>query len=99
MRVLNGEPSRTYRIAGDVKGLRSPLNRTLLRNYACSIKGERNKSKSLQNGTDWKISLSSPPVSGWNVQSKAWTIPEDGKSLPLIDRLPGQGQIEIITKE
>ncbi|MDR1938242.1 MAG: hypothetical protein LBQ73_07075, partial [Tannerellaceae bacterium] len=91
---LNGRVKRTFRIAGQIQGIRQPFTAILSRNYAYIKEGEWVSARIIKNGYDWSRSLLALPVSGWNAKDKAWQPPGSDK-LPCLANLPGQDDIPL----
>ncbi|MDR0748564.1 MAG: hypothetical protein LBF62_03200 [Tannerellaceae bacterium] len=92
---LNGYTNRTFRIAGQIQGVRQPFTNILGRNYAYIKDGKWVKAKTIKNGNDWSRLVPRIPVSYWN-KDKAWVIKGDGYALmPVLSNVPGQGDVPV----
>jgi hypothetical protein len=91
---LNGKTRRTFRVAGQIQGIRQPFTAILYRNYAYVKEGEWVNVKIIKNGHDWSYSPLSLPVSRWYTRANAWHPESDGK-LPKLLNLPGQEDIPL----
>jgi hypothetical protein len=93
---LSGYANRTFRIVGQIQGVRQPFTNILGRNYAYIKDGEWVKAKTIKNGNDWSRLMLRTPVSYWNVSDKVWVIKEDGYALmPVLNGVPGQGNVPV----
>ncbi|MDR1918690.1 MAG: hypothetical protein LBQ65_03465 [Tannerellaceae bacterium] len=91
---LNGRVNRTFRIVGQIQGIRQPFTAILSRNYAYIKEGEWTNVKHIKNGHDWNRSLLSLPLSGWNAKDKVWQLNENDY-LPKLSKLTGQEDIPL----
>jgi hypothetical protein len=91
---LNGMEGRTFRIAGQVQGVRRPFTAILSRNYAYIREGRWVDVKIMKNGHDWDRSLLSAPVSFWNGKDGAWSV-GGGGMLPRLADLPWQEEVAV----
>ncbi|MDR1343989.1 MAG: hypothetical protein LBJ39_01425 [Tannerellaceae bacterium] len=92
---LNGDAGMTFRIAGQVEGVRRPFNGILGRNYAFVRDGEWSEASTLKNGRDWSRMMRGMPVSSWN-RSDVWVIRNDGRGLmPVLANIPWQENVPV----
>jgi hypothetical protein len=93
---LDGYARRTFRIVGQIQGVRQPYANMLGRNYAYVREGDWLKAQTIKNGNNWDRSMLRIPVSSWNARETAWLIKEDGYALmPLLHHLPGQEAVPV----
>jgi hypothetical protein len=93
---MDGRLGRTFRIAGQVQGVRQPLSSILGKNYAYVGDGEWMKSATLKNGLNWSRQTHRPPVSLWNERANVWEIKEGSRRyMPLLEQVGGQEEVAI----
>jgi hypothetical protein len=93
---LNGARGKTFRIAGQLQGVRQPLAGALNRNYAYVKEGEWVERRVIKNGYDWNRSMLNIPVAYWNTKERAWEIVEDGQALmPSLRNVSEQGFLPV----
>ena len=93
---LNGAAGKTFRIAGQLQGVRRALAGALNRNYACVEEGEWVESRTVKNGYDWNRSMLNVPVAYWNTKEIVWEIVEDGQALmPSLRNVAEQGFLPV----
>ena len=93
---LNGGVGKTFRIAGQLQGIRPPFSGVLDHNYAWIKEGEWVERRVIKNGHDWNRSMLDVPVAFWNTKEKAWVIVEDGQEMmPSLKNVPEQGNLPV----